>query len=318
MGDRLLISLSPLHQAAQSGNVAELQNLLAQGAAVDLPADLDDGWWENHESLTPLMLAPNYLTLSYLINAGADFQLKDGEGSTVFERLLLVEGEAAPSELDGMLRCLVGAGADVNAVLDYDDWTRLYFAAFEHNALAIERLLKLGADPNQGRPPLNGLCWNSNKVFDEKIARGIDLLVGAGCDVNAADAAGDRLLHCAVLGYNHSAAFNSSSDGCNSTAVITLLKHGADPNPVSQLGHTPLMLAAEEGSFAAVQALLAYGAEPQQCDPFGMTALAIAHDAKELLAESSTNDTDPRIEQYYANALQELDRCIQLLENTQE
>ncbi len=314
MGDRLLISRSPLHQAAQSGDLAGLQQLLEQGIAVDLPADLDDGWCDIHESLTPLMLAPDCLTLSYLINAGADFQAKDGDGANAFERLLLVETEAAPLELDLMLRCMIEAGADVNAVVGYDDWTRLYMAAFSHQSWVIERLLNLGANPKLGRPPLNGFCWNSNKVFDNNIARGIDLLVAAGCDVNGADAVGDRLIHCAALGYSHSSNFNGSSDGCNSTAVITLLKHGADPNSVSQSGDTPLMLAAEEGSFAAVEVLLANGADPECRDPSGRTALAIAQEAKRLQTEGNANESDPRLKQYYENALQELDRCIRILQ----
>ena len=298
----------PLFVAVGSGSLACVQLLLAAGADPNV---------RDKQGATPIMHAPNWAICQQLVAAGADPQAVDYDGRDVLQHWVsLPAGESQVAIAD--LQAVVALGLEVNAVLKYENWTRLFIAAFDQNAEAIERLLRLGADVSLGRPPLSGLCWHGNQEYSETIARGMALLITAGCEVNATDAAGDTLLHNAASGYAHAVneeCYNSSSDGVNVTAVLTLLQHGANPDPVGSGGYTPLMRAAEECSVAAVEALLEAGADPARRNQEGLTARDIIANQITILTQAQENpDSDEETRSYFESNLAQAIACREVLD----
>jgi ankyrin repeat protein len=302
----------PLFCAVESGSAACVRLLLAAGA---------DANGRDNQGATALMYARGLATVRALLAAGADSAAVDTMGYDAFQHLAISETANAEDEagLRQALSALIAAGADVNGELSYPGWTRLYHAAFSTSAAAVERLLALGADPTLGRPPLNGVCWHSNDEYHDGMARIIDLLVAAGCDVNARDAAGDALLHCAAWGYAQSPGedcFNSSSDGANFTAVRRLLQHGADPDPAGQRGWTPLMLAALDASVPNVRELLAAGASPTRQNADESTAVDVARRTY-VRAKRSVDEADAGSKEWAEGYLQAAAACWELLQQAQ-
>lgn len=261
--------MESIHDAVKRGDLVALQDCLAAGA---------DPNERSYGGYTPIMRAPNRDIFRALLAAGADPTLVSRYREDLLDCLIKLPAESTDLA-EVLTEDLVVLGFDVNEIVKHDAWTRLFMASFSLDALAVERLLLMGADVHRGRPPLSGFCWHYNATFSPDIARGMDLLIAAGCDVNARDGAGDTLLHNAALDYAHAPSedcFNSSSDGCNLTAVVTLLKHGAMPDPVGTRGYTPLMHAVAAGRGAAVTALLAAGADPKRRNQEGTTAIDLA------------------------------------------
>lgn len=131
-------------------------------------------------------------------------------------------------------------------------------AAFSVNADLVEILIKLGADvhrrdPN-GATALHWICWqgeNSDPAANQRCERIIRALVAAGIPVNARGNEGGTPMHEAAGG-----------DWGNPTAVRTLLALGAAPDPSSNQGVTPLMLAAMNAETACIKLLCDAGADP--------------------------------------------------------
>ncbi|HEY9737259.1 MAG TPA: ankyrin repeat domain-containing protein, partial [Trichocoleus sp.] len=110
------------------------------------------------------------------------------------------------------------------------------------------------------------------------------------------------------------ACFNSSSDGLNAAAALTLLKHGADPDPVGSRGFTPLMNAAQSGSAVAVAALLEAGADPSRRNDKGLTAGDIVMAQIGLLGQQQNNpEMTGELRAYYEQGYQDAIACGRLL-----
>jgi ankyrin repeat protein len=135
-------------------------------------------------------------------------------------------------------------------------------AVTQHDAAAVQKLVKAGADVNAARGDgLTGL-HAAAMAGDETIAQ---TLIVAGANVGAATVLiGSTPLHLAA---KHGQA-----------AVIRLLvKSGGDPNRRDTLGVTPLMLAAASGNADAVTALVDAGADANAKESArGETALMFA------------------------------------------
>jgi ankyrin repeat protein len=292
----------PLFCAVESGSTECVLLLLDAGA---------DPNTRNTTGDTPITLSPTAAIFRLLWEAGADPYAVDNVGKDAFQQFLSQPQEISPSTMMDELRQLVDLGMDVNAIIQHDGWTRLFSAAFDLNDIAVERLLALGADPTCGRPPLSGFCWHFNNTYSANIANGIQLLAAAGCNVNERDAAGDTLLHNASLGYSQSlneGCFNSSSDGCNYTAVKTLLELGADPDPVGTGGYTPLMNAVEDSCPPAVEVLLAAGANPKRHNDKGASAIDMARSAC-ARCDGYEDSTEEYEQAMYRNAI----ACLTLI-----
>jgi ankyrin repeat protein len=198
-----------------------------------------------------------------LLAAGADVRAVSRQQEDVLQEVL--GGAACDAGLCGperftVARVLIEHGADMHAVTGAQRHSRLYLAAFRHQADVVDFLLAAGvsarrADPEDGSQPLHGICWQgeyedpSANAACERIIRA---LVAAGADVNARDKRGCTPLHEAAGG-----------DWGNATAVRVLLELGAEPDPRNKGRQTPLMLAASRGELACIELLLQAGADPK-------------------------------------------------------
>lgn len=257
-----------LCQAVLRDDLAEVRRLLASGIDANAPTSSPQQW-------RALMLAGNVAMAEALLDAGADLHHQDAIGFDVLSYALDSGNEA-------LVARLLQAGADLNRRNMYG-WTRLRSAAFGRNPEAVAQLLKLGADPALDRGKLlSAASWYGSTGYGEATERTIDLLVGAGEDVNATDHHGYTALHCAVHGYAHTPSdeewWNASSDGSDETATRALLKHGADPNAAGTNGITPLLLAVQSsaGAEPCIAALLAAGADVDKEGHLGITPLMAA------------------------------------------
>jgi excisionase family DNA binding protein len=122
-----------------------------------------------------------------LLSAGADANVKDGEGWTAL-MLVTVKGQ-----LD-VARELLYAGADVHAK-NQKGWTALRFAVSMDDAEALRLLLEAGADVN-GRDAEGDTALM--QAAREKSMASLRLLLAHGADVNVRNRSGETALKIAT------------------------------------------------------------------------------------------------------------------------
>ena len=217
--------LTPLHEAALSGNITTIRALLAGGAAVNARAG---------GGATPLHLAAGRKT--FLIALEADAKGGRGELSRAFSRATGLDtlGEAdrnaylkSAADRVGAIQALLAGGANVDARAN-DGSTPLHQAAALGDVAAIRVLLAGGASVNakakDGSTPLHQAARLGEMAS-------IQALLAGGADVDARNKDGVTPLHAAAVS--------------GKAAVIpTLLAGGADVNARAKYGVTPLHFAA--------------------------------------------------------------------------
>lgn len=220
----------------------------------------------------------------YLLVAGANANAPNWSGHTPLH-------EAARwSANPGIITALVEGGADVNA-RDQRDNTPLH-SAWDNplagfglsreprlNVVAVEELLRLGADPgarnDRSEVADPGSCelWNT-PVFEEVAAFG-DFVrcLESGADLAARDYYGNTVFHVAA----------SHEDPA---LAALLLDAGADAGAPNNLGDTPLHVAAALGNLSVVTLLLDAGADPNAPNHQGYTSAhqAARHGSLEVMA----------------------------------
>ena len=159
-----------------------------------------------------------------------------------------------------LLGAIAGWGAGAHAVGPNEP--SILSAVMQHDAAAVQQLVKAGADVNGARG--DGLTGLHAAAIDgdERIAQ---ILIAAGANVGASTVLiGSTPLHLAA---KHG----------QPALVRLLLQNGADPNRRDTLGTTALMLAAASGNADAVTALVDAGADPNAKEAArGETALMFA------------------------------------------
>jgi ankyrin repeat protein len=221
----------------------------------------------------------------------ADVAKKAGESG--MNRLLY---EAAPDASLDALKWLVAHGAVPANVGSLQDLPLLLRAAKTPRYDRLEYLMSFGLDPlersrdgstmmhfaaqgGMDERTLSLLTSKGLKVTDTNNAgmqpihfasvRSIQVLVGAGADVNAKDRAGSTALHQATR--------ENRND-----VVAQLIRNNASVLEIDNRGRTPLHLAAmTNGSDAVIDTLLGAGAMKSVRDNDGNTAKDLAIDARE-------------------------------------
>lgn len=259
-------SWTPLHEAAEAGDLLPLEMLLETGAFVDA---VDKNNW------TPLRVANwmgNTEVALALLAAGATQDAATREGWSRLRRAAW-EGRA------DVVEALLAAGATVDE-FDVVGATPLYMAAWEGHEKVVAVLLAAGASVDAARrkgwTPLRRAAWAGHTEV-------VAALLDAGATVDATCDEG-----CTPL-------YMAATMGC--TDVVTaLLSASATVNAASTNGWTPLFSAVCVGHVEVVAALLAAGAIVDEKGKFGSTPLCTAASCgniemtKTLLAAGATVD----------------------------
>ncbi len=264
---------TPLHIAAESGDVAAMQQFVDRGA--DINAAVRSSEHENSDwGNTPLHLAARRGRTDaarFLIAHGANLNVANDRGvaplhlashSPEITQLLLTSGagvNAADAFGRTPLHCaaadtedkeartlalLLHKAADINQK-DSEGRTALGYAATYTNPDAAFMMLKSGADikitDHYGATPLHLAA----RTGDPQL---VDLLVRAHAPINATDDFGCSPLH-------------DATRAGSIYAVALLLRAGADPKAKDLYGGTPLHLASRFGNEPIVTLLLQHGAD---------------------------------------------------------
>ena len=166
----------PIHDAAESGDLAGVQAELDKGANVNAKnqngaTPLHRAAWFGHKEIVELLIAK-----------GADVNAKDDSQSSHYVGTPLNcaawEGHKEIAEL------LIDNGADVNAKSDWFERTPLHDAIWEVHKEVIELLIAKGADVNakdhRARTPLHIAAQKGHKET-------VELLIAKGAKVNTKD-----------------------------------------------------------------------------------------------------------------------------------
>jgi ankyrin repeat protein len=265
--------------------------------AIELKNGIDAPRSPTTERLWTMAIAANDSSIvKKLLDSGADFNAKFGDGSTVLMgaaqagqmeivRALLAAGASVNAQTrDGttalvaasqaghaqIVRVLIDAAADVNA-RKTNGGTALIDAAFGGHVETVRVLLESHADANISlQDGSTALMASAGKGYNDIVRA----LLQSGAQVNAGfDTGGTALMEAAYAG--------------QAEVVRILLAAGADPKFASPTGLTALMGAALGGHTSAVQALLDAGARTSPRDAKGWTALTYAR--------ASANSTTVRV-----------------------
>lgn len=243
---------TPLHRAAQAGDMDAASRLLDEGAAVDQPVQsLERG--SDEWGSTPLHVAAAAGNLEMgrlLLERGADAGTPNDNGATPLHR-----GLADPQ----IVALLLEHGADPDA-RDRQGRAPLHWLARYPDPASTRLLLEAGAPPDardhDGRTPLHrAAMWGHTAMMSD--------LLDAGASVAARARYRTTALHFAA---------------CQDDPAVArlLLDRGARVDAADEFGLTPLHMAARRGSLPIVVALLAGGADPNATDAGGTTALHLA------------------------------------------
>lgn len=226
---------SIVFEAANRDAAAPLQALLKAGADIDAANDKGE---------TALLYSASMgrKVTPLLIQAGANVNAKNKDGLTP------LIASAENGELES-IRLLIGAKANVNAA-DHSGRTALLNAA-----------------------GLTAQSMTSFQIDEAAVTKMVELLLGAGADVNAKSQLDGSTPLIAAAREGHVGA------------VALLLTAKAPVNAkTTPDGYTALMEAAKAGHAAVVQQLLAAGADAKLKDRVGRTAASWAADYPEVVA----------------------------------
>lgn len=298
---------TPLHEAAEIGDVKLVKKYLAEGWKVDSIDRL---------GRTPLMAAQNAEVASSLIAAGCDMRLSKNKNDALLQaagyrtgkhlKVLLDAGCNLEARNDNqrtplilasqynsadVVQLLCDRGADLNASDSYG-LTPLCWAAWSNEPEVVATLIRLGANVDtpdaKGRTPL----YFASTKSQEKVK----LLLAAGADVSSLNwndvmlavvKKNEAALQKSLATENANIEAEDSSERTalylasflgNSKSIEILCKSGAKFSATDRSGRTALHLAVLTGKLGGVQALLDAGADVNQGDRRGIVPLWLCDD----------------------------------------
>ena len=281
--------ITPLHLACLNGNAQLIGTLIEHGA------DPDDSINGGETALMTAARTGKLEAVKVLLRAGAKVDAEERNNQTA------VMWAAAEGHTP-VVRALVEAGADYNRSLKRSGFNAFYFAIREGRTGVVKYLLSKGADVNGAmRPESNGqdyarrgtgplLLAVENGHYDLAV-----VLLDAGA--NAHDArTGFSVLHALTWirrpDIGEGAAGDPAPQGSGRRNSLQfareLVRRGAKVNfqlergrraggaRVSEIGATPLFMAADRADLAYMKLLVELGADPLLPNDDGTTPLMVA------------------------------------------
>lgn len=281
--------ITPLHLACLNGNAQLIGTLIEHGA------DPDDSINGGETALMTAARTGKLEAVKVLLRAGAEVDAEERNNQTAV-MWAAAEGHTA------VVRALVEAGADFNRSLGRSGFNAFYFAIREGRTGVVKYLLSKGADVNGAmRPESNGqdyarrgtgplLLAVENGHYDLAV-----VLLDAGA--NAHDArTGFSILHALTWirrpDIGEGAAGDPAPQGSGRRNSLQfareLVRRGAKVNfqlergrraggaRVSEIGATPLFMAADRADLAYMKLLVELGADPLLPNDDSTTPLMVA------------------------------------------
>lgn len=271
---------TPLVLAYSQGNLALFDRLLTLGAAA------------NQLDLTGRMLGvatiqegkPDFT--NRLLESKVDVNAKGKDQVSMLEAAFRLRQET-------LFVKLVQAGGKLGA-LDDQGRTFLERATVEKDHRWMELLLAQGVDANQRAVGSKDPLWWCSYGQGDPLAA--EILLGAGADINAPDAAGITPIDLMLQKDNFRVARYLFSRGAktsdkmwdslrqkNYDMMRILLAHGAGDPSVADRGQTPLAFAIRQGDVTGAALLVEYGARYEKRDrPDGHSLLEWAISSQQL------------------------------------
>ncbi len=295
--------------------VATVLWLAAAGTAAAAAAD---------GSLAGLIQAGDRAAALEMINAGADVNAAQGDGTTPLHWAIykidvdlsraLLERGAQPDVINnygssplaeavkiadaGLVELLLDAGSDVE-VPNQEGQTALMLAARAGSLDVAELLVRHGADVNARE------AWRGQTALIWAAATGsvemTRFLIDHGADVNTPALSTDWPTQTTGEPRNQyrptgglTPLLYAARSGCKD-CVAALLDAGADPNRPNPDGVTPLIVAMDNFAFDTARLLFERGANPHVWDWWGRTALYTAIDMNTYSLDAYAEHTGPPI-----------------------
>ncbi|KAK1832426.1 ankyrin repeat-containing domain protein [Podospora conica] len=270
VNDRSSNGFTALHCAASVNYDDEvIKVLIAHGADVDCAADDECGW-------SPLWFAVREGHVGVarkLLDYGCDPNFQSLEGVTPLYSAV----EGGPDANMEIIDLLCDSGADPSST--WKGYSILRAAVDAKCSVdVVRKLVATGSDVNEqpdlGLTPL--------ELAAKECPDLVPYLVEHGADVNLKGYNGGLAIHAAVI--------------CDAPVSVLecLLKAGSQVDPVDSKGNTPLIIAARQGSTAAVKILIDHGAyvdcvNDEVLTPLAMSVYAKSLDVARLLIDSGAD-----------------------------
>ena len=237
---------SPLRDAAENGNLVEVQRLVRDGAVVNDTAN----HWNAEHALFGAVESQHYQTVTYLVNSGADLKIRGKNGFSIMQAACL----------EGEMTVVLYLHSRIKSIENYDmwtpnqaGWTNLHWAAYGGHNRTISWLIENRPENHNGPIPidefLNTPTKNGQTIMHICALQGhkstIHWAGSMGGRTNAVADNGDFPLHIAT------------SEG-NTLTTRALIEKGADIMCTNRFGFMPIHLCAAASRVECFNELLAW------------------------------------------------------------